>query len=236
MAFAASAGSNVALRRKVHGGGPRSAPGRTPRGRGRAAFTLLEVLLALVLTTLVGLAAARLLVALHTVEASSSLQTDRVRALDLASDLLGGELRRAGSAPYPPAAGAKPPPVRPALVLSLGSDARGDAIVVRYLDDRVQGTPVARDLRFDVAQDGRGAFQLYRTTPDGTRQPLVQGVQSVRVVGWVDAAGMHPRRSFAAGPWSPWQVLVELGAGDGATRRLVAPLPNRPPAEVVMSP
>ena len=101
---------------------------------------------------------------------------------------------------------------------------------------RVEGAPVARELRFDAAPDGRGVPQLYRATASGSRQPLVQGIDAVRVVGWVDAAGAHPRSALVAGALHPWLLLVELESQGPTTRRLVAPLPSRPLAEVVTAP
>jgi len=197
---------------------------------------LLELLLALALAILVGLAAARLLAGSRSAEAAVSGGSDAARALDLAAGLLAGELRRAGSEPYPPPAGGGLEPSQPSLVLALGSGRHGDALGVRYLDDRVQGAPVARDLRFDAALDGRGVFQLYRATASGNRQPVVQGIDTVRVVGWVDAAGAHPRSALVAGPLRPWLLLLELGTDGGATRWLAAPLPGRPLAGVVTAP
>ena len=209
---------------------------RAGRDRRRAGFTLLEVLLALALATLVGLAAARLLTGSNASETAVSQGSDRARALDLAADLLAAELRRAGSVPYPPPAGGGLDATRPTLELTLGAGRHGDALVVRYLDDRVQGAPVLRDLRFDAALDGRGLAQLYRATASGNRQPLVQGIDAVRVVGWVDAAGEHPRSALVAGPLRPWLLLVDLESEGPTTRRVAAPLPSRPRAEVVMTP
>jgi len=197
---------------------------------------LLEVLLALALAALVGLVATQLLRASRASEAATSQASDRAQALDLAADLLAGELRRAGFRPYPPPAGGGLDARGPALVLAPGSGLHGDALGVRYLDDRVQGAPVDRDLRFDAAPDGRGVPQLYRATASGSRQPLVQGIDAVRVVGWVDAAGAHPRSALAPGPWRPWLLLVEIGSDAGATRRVAAPLPSRPLAVVVTAP
>lgn len=218
--------SHRQVHRQVHG----------QAGRRRPGFTLLEVLLALALTALVGLTAARLLVGSRSSEAAVSEGSDRVRALDLAADLLAGELRRAGRVPYPAPATGGLDASRPALEVRLGSGRHGDALGVRYLDDRLQGAPVARDLRFDVAPDGRGVPQLYRATASGNRQPLVQGIDTMRVVGWVDATGAHPRSAFAGGPLRPWLLLVELGAEGRASRTVATPLPSRPTAEVVMVP
>ena len=217
-------------------GGLRRVRWRAGRDRRPAGFTLLEVMLALTLAALVGLAATRLLSASLTAEPATSQGADRARALDMAADLLGAELRRAGSEPYPPPTGGGLDAGEPALKVTLGSGRYGDVLAVRYLDDRVQGGPLLRDLRFDAAVDGRGVPQLYRAAAGGNRQPLVQGIDAVRVVGWVDAAGAHPRSAFVAGALRPWLLLVELGVEGSTTRRVAAPLPSRPRAAVVMAP
>ncbi len=196
-------------------------------------LTLLEVLLAVALATLVGLVATRLLLVSRTSEGRLSETSDHARALDLAADLLGDELRRAGSEPFPPPSGGGLDRGEPSLELLLGSGAYGDGIRVRYVDERVRGKPVARDLRFDVAVDGRGVGQLYRATASGNRQPLVQGIDGLRIVGWVDATGMHPRGALVPGPLRPWLLLLEVEAPGTMTRRVAAPLPSRPQATVV---
>jgi type II secretory pathway pseudopilin PulG len=194
---------------------------------------VLELLLAVSLSALVGLAAVRLLAGSRASEVSTSTASDRARALDLAADLLTGELRRAGYVPYPSPLADGRGAVRPGLTVTLGSGPRGDALGLRYLDDRLQGGPVTRDLEFDAAIDGRGLAQLYRTTASGSRQPWVQGIDRIQVVGWVDSTGLHNRSELAAGELRPWLVLLALGAAGAPVRRLAVPLPSRPLATVV---
>lgn len=199
-------------------------------------FTLLEVLLAAALAAAVALAAAHLLAASRASETTTVRASDRARALDLAAGLLAGELRLAGHVPYPPPDGAGLDRDRPTLELTLEAGRHGDELGVRYVDDRVRGAPLVRDLIFDAAVDSRGTAQLYRAAGSGTRQPLVQGITAVRVVGWVDAAGAHPRGGLVSGPLRPWMLLLEIASEDATTRRLAAPLPNRPLAYMVMAP
>ncbi len=211
------------------------APG-TRRRRAHAGFSVLELLLAVSLSALVGLAAVRLLAGSRASEASTSTASDRARALDLAAGLLTGELRRAGYVPYPSPLADGRDAVRPGLTVTLGSGPRGDALGLRYLDDRLQGGPVTRDLEFDAAIDGRGLAQLYRTSASGSRQPWVQGIDRIQVVGWVDGTGLHGRSELAAGELRPWLLLLALGAAGVPARRLAVPLPSRPLATVVEGP
>lgn len=200
-----------------------------------AGYTLVEVLVALALAGAVVLVAVRALAGAHAVDGSLSAGSTAARALDLGTDLLAGELRRAGYAPYPnPDADWAP---SPGLTLEIGADgAHGDTVGVRYLDDRLASGTVERDLRFDVAVDGRGVPQLYRRTASGNRQPLVQGVTSFRLVAWADAAGLHQRDELVAGTLSPWLLVFSLTADRGPPRTVAAALPSRPEAQVTVGP
>ncbi|MEJ2667059.1 MAG: prepilin-type N-terminal cleavage/methylation domain-containing protein [Deinococcales bacterium] len=202
----------------------------------RAGFTLVELLVGLALAAVVTLAAARLLVGSSRSEGAVAAGADRALALDLASDLLGAELRRAGYVPVPPPSSVKLEPGTPSLTLTLTDGVQGDALAVRYVDDRLADGPVLRDLTFDAAVDGRGEPQLYRRTASGQRQPLVQGIAALRVTGWADAAGMHMRDELVAGRLGPWLVLLSLATPDGTARTLAVPLPSRPTTEVVRAP
>lgn len=187
------------------------------------------------------------LAAVVTVAASGALGTtrknadavadisDATQALDLAADLLGAEVRRAGAVPYPPVGD----PVLDGgatLVLSISDAAEGDHVRVRYVDDSVQDGPVLRDLGFSAALDGRGSWQLYRQAGTGVRQPLVQGIRTLRIEGWVDAAGLHPRSDLVPGALQPRLLMLRLEAGARDVRRVAVPLPSRPATEVVAQP
>lgn len=210
-------------------------PGPRPAVRGTG-FTLVEVLLALAMAAMVVLAATGFLVGSSRADVAVSSASDSTLALDLAADLLGEELRRAGTTPNPPPGGVRLDGSVPSLTLVIGAGAQGDALAVRYVDDRLADGPVLRDLRFDAGIDGRGERQLYRRTASSHRQPLVQGIESLRVTGWADAAGIHGREAFAAGPLEPWLVLLELTAADGAVRTVAVPLPSRPPTKMLWAP
>jgi prepilin-type N-terminal cleavage/methylation domain-containing protein len=201
-----------------------------------AGFSLAELLLALALAAVVMLAATRLLVGSKRADAAVSAASGSMLALDLAADLLGDELRRSGYVPVPTPVGVTLDRTLPSLVLDIADADHGDGLVARYIDDRLADGPVLRDLRFDAGMDGRGEPQLYRRTATGHRQPLVQGIASVRVTGWVDAAGVHDRESLVAGTLEPWIVLLELATADGTTRTAAVPLPSRPATEVVRAP
>ncbi len=208
------------------------------RARRHAGLSLLEVLLAGALASLVVVAAAVVLAGSRGAVDSAGAASDELAALDLGRDLLAGQLRRSG---YRPLAGSAAPaldPTRAPLVVTLAGGADGpDALRVRYVDDTLASGPVVRDLRFDVAVDGRGLPQLYRAVAAGVRQPLVEGIAGLRVDGWVDATGAHDRAALRArSSFEPWLLLVTLSTPSGRQRRLVAPLPARPEAEVAAPP
>jgi len=188
--------------------------------------------------------------------ANSMVASDGSRALDLAAALLVEEVRMAGSLPWPRPAlveGTEDPEAFLANALWLyagdsGGDsggasdgavqgAGGASLRVRYVDDRLAGTPVARDVTFEVGVDGRGVTQLYRRPAGATRQPLVEGVDSLRLVGVVeDGILIAPP---VAGAYRPsavvLEVTVQVEGADGprrATRQVVVPIPNAPAATV----
>lgn len=231
------------------GRNPRTAD-RPPAGRGTtepapagrratagAGFTLLEVAVTLALAALVGLAVVRALAHGRTAGSAGARASEAVLSLDLAADLLAGEVRRAGYRPYPvdTLAGSLAPTT---LRLAVHTDrAAGDALSVAYLEDRLAGAPVPRELRFEVGIDGAGVAQLYRITASGAKQPLVQGVTRLAVAGWADSAGLHGRQELTAGALQPRLLLLRLTSGPAATARLLAvPLPDRPATTVEMGP
>lgn len=205
--------------------------------RSRRGFSLLEVLVALALSALVGLVAARGLSAARRAVRGTAQASDAALSLDLGSALLEREVRRAGYVPYPaPPAGDAA--VTPGLGLAVHTRSpQGDSLEVRYLDDRVVDGPVARDLRFEVGVDGRGLPQLYRATAAGSKQPLVEGVTGLRVSGWGDASGLHAGSDLGAGSLRPWFLVLRLtAAGAPSARTVVVPLPSRPLTTVGVGP
>ncbi len=203
----------------------------TPRAR-RRGFTLVEALLAAALAALIVLAAVRLAGAARGLGAAATDASDRALALGLGTDLLAAELRRAGFEPFP-SSGLTLPADGPDLTLTLRpASPAGDSVRVRYVDDGLADGPVVRDLVFSAGTDGRGVPQLYRATYGGRRQPLVEGVEALRVAGWVDAAGRHTRSEVISGPLQPWLLLLRVSAAGGDAWTLAVPLPSRPRTEV----
>lgn len=195
-----------------------------------AGLTLVEVLVALAVVGVVTAAFASLVVSARRTASSAALRSDTQQTLDLAGGLLTEELRLAGSAPWP----------RPALVdgvedvdaflevaLWLETDAHDPEVAVRlrFVDVRGAGTPVARDMTFEVGVDARGAWQLYRKPAGASRQPLVENVRSLRLAGIVVDGVLH--QEPPAGTYRPSALLLDVGI-EAASRRLVVPLPSRP--------
>lgn len=194
------------------------------------AFTLVELLLALAIGALLLLL---LLSFLRTTRHSSSVVTrdaDDALALQLAAELLREELRLTGAQPWPAATAPGIDDVAAFLSAPLRIEPHGSEhrLLLRYLDHRLSGPPLARDLAFEVDNDSAGESQLYRRAAGAPRQPLVAGVNGLQLVAIVDAEGGW--RSWGGPVGAGLKVaalVVELGAGQLA-RRLVIELPNRP--------
>lgn len=203
-------------------------------GRG---FTLLEVLVATVVAGLLLGALGAAIASARRHEASSEAEADSRAASRLAGALLREELRLAGSVPWPLPADAGPYVeegawVGPALTLSSGPG--GDVLSVQGFDHRDLAAPTARTFTFESGLDGRGEAQLYRRSGGAARQPLVGGVDRLRVLWVVDADGVL-RTIESAGGLRVAALGVEVGAG-ARPAHVVAELPARPRLLVVGAP
>ncbi|MFO7544538.1 MAG: hypothetical protein R6W77_03480 [Trueperaceae bacterium] len=239
------------------------------RSRRAAGLTIVETLVALAIAAIALVGFASLVANARTTAVTTVVSSDASRALDLAAALLSEEVRLAGGVPWPRperVEGTEDPEafVTTALWLDAGSAADGNPAVasdvgasvrLRYVDARLAGAPLARDVTFEVGVDARGVPQLYRRADGAARQPLVEGVGSLRLVGVVeDGLLVAPP---VAGTFRPSALLLEVvldaawaqGAGSGAgpasggaggggsasstaterePRLVVVALPNRP--------
>lgn len=194
------------------------------------AFTLLELLVALAIGAL--LLAALLAFMRSTRHSATTLvsSADDALALQLAAELLREELHLAGARPWPHGAvpGVDDPDAWLSAPLRIEPLGTGHRFALRYLDHRLNGPPLARDLAFEVGIDGSGDSQLYRRAAGAARQPLVAGVSLLKLVATVDAGGSWRAWDVPGGMGQKVAALVlELSAGQ-LTRRLVIELPNRP--------
>lgn len=250
--------------------------------RRAAGLTIAEVLIALAIAAIALVGFASLVASARTTAVSTVATSDASRALDLAASLLSEELRLAGSVPWPrperiegtedpdafvatglwldagPAAG-DPAADDPAAASGVSASLR-----FRYVDARLAGTPLARDVTFEVGVDGRGLPQLYRRAGGAARQPLVEGVGALRLLGLVEGGLLIA--PTVAGTFRPSALVLEValdeawvrgaGSGGGAPsgggvggggsashggaarepRRVVVPLPNRPVTTVTVAP
>lgn len=207
---------------------------RTLSPQRHGGFTLVEVLLAIAIGGVLVVGVTRALSGDRRSARVTTERSDAQLSLDLAADLLGRELRRAGYVPYAPGAASvvHPWPVALRIVLRPGR-AAGDTIEIRSIEDRLVTGPVARDLSFEAGIDGRGEPQLYRESGTGSRQPLVSGVAGLTVAGWVDVSGFHARALLVPGSLRPTLLTLRLVAGgSGSTRTFAVPLASHPATRV----
>lgn len=243
-----------------------------------AGLTLVETLVALAIAAIALVGFASLVANARTTAVTTVATSDASRALDLAAALLTEEVRMAGSVPWPRperVEGTEDPDafVATGLWVDVGAAADGDpanaggggaSLRLRYVDARLAGAPLARDVTFEVGVDGRGVPQLYRRAGGATRQPLVEGVGSLRLLGVVeDGLLIAPA---VVGTFRPAALVLEValdaawargaGSGSGAPsggdaggggpasevgaenepRRVVLLLPNRPVTIVTAAP
>src|SRR5690606_10463745 len=144
-------------------------------------LTLIEVVVALTLASLLTLVLASLLSGTRASEAALDRTLDPVQTLDLASELLREEVALAGALPWPPATAIDDLPDGldvegfVSRALEIGSPPGGHRITVRYVDDRLADGPRARVVTFEAGVDARSEPQLYRRPGTAARQPLVEG-------------------------------------------------------------
>ena len=201
----------------------------------RQAFTLTEVLVALGIAGLLLVALAGFVRSARGAAVSAETTSETTATIRLASELLREELHLAGSAPWPVPAGAGAVEglegaQTAAQFLAQGLEVRpspgGHALRLVYIDDRVAGRPVARQLTFEAATDGQGQPQLYRRSGSSPRQPWVAGVESMTVVGAVSVTG--ELLGSAALPGNRLRGLwLELRSGAEVASVLLE-LPHRP--------
>ncbi|MFA5550803.1 MAG: type II secretion system protein [Trueperaceae bacterium] len=164
----------------------------------RRAFTLTEVLVALGIAGLLLVALAGFVRSARGAAVASETSSEAAATIRLASELLREELLLAGSAPWPlPTGGEAVEGLEAAQTaaqflaqgLEVHASPGGHALRLVYIDDRVAGRPVARQLAFEAAADGQGNPQLYRRSGSSPRQPWVAGVEAMTVVGAIGVTG-----------------------------------------------
>lgn len=199
------------------------------RRRARAAFTLVELLLTLGVAALLLLLLGAYMASARRAQQATEVGWQAGVALQLATELLREELRLAGSAPWPfPAevVDTDQPQAFMQVPLQAWGAPGGSAIRLRYLDDRLAGAVVARDLTFEAAPDGRGQPQLYRRSGSDNRQPLVEGITQLLIVGGIDESGLPLAADQLQGRRLR-AVWLQLGAAD-QQRSALFELPTQP--------
>jgi prepilin-type N-terminal cleavage/methylation domain-containing protein len=202
------------------------------RSSGRSGLTLVEVLIALAIASLITMALGQALRSTRASEAAVNRTLDPLQVLDLAAELLHEELSLAANLLWPLPAHIEGLPdgadamafVTPGLVIDDGP--AGGSVRVRYVDDRLAAGPLARDVTFEAGVDAAGEPQLYRRAGTSSRQPLVAGIESLGVVSVVQGGALLEPGAVEAG--SPVSAVVLRLVAPEATRDVVIELPDRP--------
>lgn len=193
--------------------------------RARAGFTLVELLVTLAVASLLLAIVSGVMGSARAAAAAEDRAVEPWRALDLAAELLAEELGLAGFEPL----GTERVP-EPAVTIRPA--AGGHAITVSVVDDRVAGTPVRRQVRFEAGEDARGLPQLYRAAGVASRQPLVEGVLGLAVEAVVGADGALQPPELGATYVDARGLVLRLTAAEGRERPVVVLLGSAPDVEV----
>lgn len=199
-------------------------------------LTLVEVVVALSIASLITLALGQLLRGTRASEAAVNRALDPLQALDLAAELLSEEVSLAANLVWPaPTVIADLPAgvdarafVTPGLVVEAGPD--GDRVRVSYVDDRLADGPRARIVTYEAGPDSAGEPQLFRRPGASSRQPIVAGVESLSVVAVVRTGTQVAPSAVEVG--APVSAVVLRLYADGKVREVVIELPARPVVEL----
>ncbi len=192
---------------------------------GSTGLTMVEVLVVLAVASLLLAAMSGVLGSAFAADRAEERALEPWRALDLAAELLAEDVGLAGNAPS-----ALVP--TPGAALAVRVVPGGHRLTVRFVDDRLAGPAVARELSFEAGVDGRGHAQLYRASGASSRQPVVEGVGGLVVEWLVDGLGASLGPSAGAFLPGARAVVLRLSAPGGEERAVVIPLPARPDLEV----
>ncbi|HZJ08827.1 MAG TPA: prepilin-type N-terminal cleavage/methylation domain-containing protein [Trueperaceae bacterium] len=204
----------------------------SPPPRRSLGVTLLELLVAMAIASLVMISLAGLLATARAGDRALTRDVEPRQALALGAELLREELGMAAFTPYLPAAesGVDLSPPLSNVVVS-GASSAAHEVRVSFVDDRLATGLISRDLEFSTGVDGRGEAQLYRRSYGSPRQPLVAGIASLKVRAVIDGAGVHELAAISEGTLNypaAWALLLELAAPTSETRTFLVELPSRP--------
>ena len=182
--------------------------------RSLTGFTLLEILVALALASLLAAALGWSVQATARTTGSVAAATDAAQRRALAASLLRGEIERAGRGG---------PEHDGRLAIRRDPEGGGgDALEIGYLAeaDRVEATVLRAS--FFAARDAADRPNLYRQPPGAVRQPWLLGVTGVHLLGGRDDAGRPIARADLQAGTRVAAVEVELRFEQGPPHRFWA--------------
>ncbi len=155
--------------------------------RGHRGFTLVELLTGLAILGVVLAAMAHWTIGSIQGYRQTTDMLERVQLESIARNVVVRELSFAGYGQ-----GFIGDVTGPTIEIGLsGRDDRSDTFRVHYMEERWLSEPVERNITLDVMRDSAGQYNLYRREDGATRQPAVQDVTNLKLLGLVTAEGNY---------------------------------------------
>jgi type II secretory pathway pseudopilin PulG len=194
--------------------------GRRPANAGRSGlgFTLVETVVAVAISALILASVAAVASSARRAAAAAEEQALRAQLRSASHAILVSELGRAGAAPiWLTGAPSVPPPY---LTITLGQG-RSDTVGVRYLDTAMRSDPAERQIAFSASRDRTGSPNLYLRVGSGSRQPALQGIESIEVVALVRGGQLLP--PALGDPTGVDGIVLRVRFGWGEVQQLTIP-------------
>lgn len=161
-------------------------------------FTLVEILVGLAILVILGLALSQYFTSSIRSYQQTTAMLERVQLESIARNVVVQELSFAGYGQ-----GFIGEFTGPTIEIGLsGREDRSDTFKVHYLEEQWSASPVQRHVTIDVTRDSKGNWNLYRREEGATRQPAVQEVTNLKLIGFITPDGS------LLGPEDPWPEQI----------------------------
>src|SRR5690554_1778643 len=153
--------------------------------RNAGGFTLVEILVGLAILVILGLAVSQYFTSSIGSYRKTAAMLERVQLESIARNVVVRELSFAGYGQ-----GFIGEFSGPTIEIGLsGREDRSDTFKVHYLEEQWLASPVQRHVTIDVVKDSGGNWNLYWREEGATRQPAVQDVTNLKLIGIITLDG-----------------------------------------------